>query len=353
VFSNVDVLIGFAAIFAVFSLGVTALTQVARMALRMKNRYLIERLFRLFGELKAPARFVAAILAHPSLEGKRGACHYRALIDPGLPNGSSKVVDAIDKVLGQRRYRRLLGYPWPRTSDLDKQTVKDLGTTVYAQIGSLVDYALDEEDGAPATPPWAPGLKQALEGNASGPSAFRPFRGRIWALATAAFPEAEGHADPLKTYVAAFDDEAAATASDAFTLAARWTTFTAALLVALAFRLDAVQIWTALMNAQPERLQTFTAAAPAILNSTTISTDAKDGFVKGLTELARAPIPLYFFDKQLFPGSAPSAAPGKFDPLAWLPGGLLAVIALSFGAPFWFEFLRSAINLRSALSPKK
>src|ERR1051325_2451346 len=210
--SHLNTLIGFAAIFAILSLFVTSLTQIVRTTWRMKTRSLIESLQRLFGELKDTRRFVAAILTHPSLEGTRGAAYYRILTDPEATIDA--VNAAIHAFLGARpKFWKL---PWCRTCDLDKQTIKDIGQTVYERIAHNVDYAV-EEDGRPAKE-WAKDLKKALEdaddrhlaalatpapqpaGAANAPcppplhgSAVKPFRGRMWMLAAADFPQAEGN----------------------------------------------------------------------------------------------------------------------------------------------------------------
>lgn len=97
--SFLNTIIGFAAVFALFSLVVTALTQVLRAVFRVKNRYLVERLLRLFGELADARRFVAAIVVHPSLEGERGARLYRILTDPELVADDCRLLDAVEKVV--------------------------------------------------------------------------------------------------------------------------------------------------------------------------------------------------------------------------------------------------------------
>ena len=227
-FSHLNTLIGFAAIFAILSLLVTSLTQLLRALLGMKTQALIECLERLFGELKDPRRFIAAMLSHPSLEGQRGAPYYRTLINPQAT--PDELNNAAQIVLGRvlqpgtaatmlGRIRRFTSIPWSKTLDLDKQTVKDIGQTVYEQIGHLVDYLL-EETADERVKQWAIPLKAALDqaqqrriqtltnsnqaggappsavGTAQG-SAVQPFRGKMWMLATAAFPEAEGKTPPL------------------------------------------------------------------------------------------------------------------------------------------------------------
>lgn len=379
-FSHLNTLIGFAAVFAILSLLVTSLTQFVRTLLGMKSRALIESLERLFGELKDSRRFVAAILSHPSLEGLRGAQYYRVLTNPDAPEGA--VASATAAILGEpidiadagsfkTKLRRFLGLPWPKTLDLDKQAVKDIGQTVYEQIGHLVDYSLD--DSGAQIKEWAAPLKQALEKAdmkraealtalsapadgarpAPGPiqaGAVRPFRGRMWMLASAAFPEAEGKTPPLKTYVAAFHDEADSSASDSFTWRIRVVTFVISFVIAFLIQLDAVKIWQGMANADPDRIAKLEKAALSLApeptatgsgapNSSANADRSRQDLINEIGALKASNI-----DFQIRVG------------IVWLfkqngqPlfGFLLAVTALSLGAPFWFEILKSGIQLKSA-----
>jgi len=379
--SFLNTIIGFAAVFALFSLVVTALTQVLRAVFRVKNRYLVERLLRLFGELADARRFVAAILVHPSLEGERGARLYRILTDPELVADDCRLLDAVEKVVGPARrdgfFARLADampwrhFPFPRTADLDKQAVKDVATTVYARIGHLVDTSIDA-GGARDRFEWAPQMLHALDATALEAPGVEPFRGRLWALATAAFPEGQGKADPIKTYVAAFHDEAQASASDHFTLAMRITSVAVAALVVVLFNLDALRIWNDLSKSDPARIEAFAKSVEALAPSAERTSAASaapapqgpaeraDAAVaaraaaaeaaKEIALAAQAPITFCFCGERLYSGEA--KAPPPPCPSSTFAGCLLALLALSVGAPFWFEILKSGIDLKSAFSNK-
>jgi hypothetical protein len=378
--SHLNTLIGFAAVFAILSLLVTGITQLVRTLLGMKTRALIECLERLFGELKDPRRFVAAILSHPSLEGLRGAQYYRVLTDPGATPDA--ITSATAAILGEpidpadgnslsTRLCKFIGLPWPRTPDLDKQTVKDIGQTVYEQIGHLVDYSLD--DSSAQIKQWASPLRQALEmadtkrvetltasvaladvpRPAAGPiqaGAVKPFRGRMWMLATAAFPEAEGKTPPLKTYVAAFHDEADSSASDSFTWRIRVVTCVISFLIAFLIQLDAVKIWQGMANADPDRIAKLEKSALSLAPESTVTGTEAPNSIANVNRTRQdlineiGALKASNIDLQI-----------RFD-FAWLfkqngepfLGFLLAVTALSLGAPFWFETLKSSIQLKSA-----
>ena len=379
--SFLNTLIGFVAVIALFSLFVTGVAQFLRSALRLKNRYLIERLRRLFGELEDVDRFVAAILMHSSLEGARGTSLYQTLTDPTKPAGDDAVKTAIEKVLGppgpqdfraglKRRMRFWDSWPHSKTEDLNKQTIKDIATTVYARIGPLVDSSvtpgpplLEALQAGPAsvTPgaaPSVPGtstsatpLLDATASMVAGPSGTT-FRGGLWTLATAAFPEGQGKADPIKTYVAAFHDEAQASASDHFTFVMRVVSTLLAAIVVVLFNLDVLTIWNDIAAADPARVDAFAKATLAARGEaakgdqvTKSDADAKNA----LALLARAPLTVCVCDK-LVVGTDKSQCK-TWTPWA-LPGNFLALLALSFGAPFWFEILKSAIDLKSAFADK-
>ncbi len=376
--SFLNILIGFAAVFALFSLFVTALTQFLRALFRIKNRYLIERLRRLFGELADPDRFVAALLTHPSLEGARGAALHRILTDPSKPGSDPEVRAAAEKVIGppgapslptllMRPFSRA-AWPFSKTSDLDKQTVKDVATSVYAQIGSLVDSPVTKEKAREAFA-CAPALLKSLEDSAAATPDATSFHGKLWALATVAFPEGQGKADPIKTYVAAFHDEAQASASDHFTFVMRVLSTSLAAVVVILFNLDALKVWTDLAAGDPARIDAFAKSVAALQPAGAAappSDDARkslDDAAKSLALLSRAPItmcfcwkPLPWPDKAVKPEQMPDESESKcrtvLKPGQGLAGGFLSLFALSFGAPFWFEVLKSAIGLKSAFTDK-
>jgi hypothetical protein len=351
--SYLSALIGFAAIFGLFALLVTSISQILRNASHLKHQFLVERLKRLFGELRDPDRFVAAMLTHPSLEGKRGEPNHRILTDPTLPKDDPKVLAAVLEVLGKRE--RLRPMPkmrwWPRTADLDKQTVKDIGQNVYEKIGPLVDFTIDEARKGDAFR-WADALKDTLGGEDKG---VQSFRGKLWMLATTAFPEAEGKAPAVKTYVAAFHDEAQASAADSFTVWMRSFSIALAIVVAIFFRLDAIRTWNDLLKADPARIDAFAKAAipsaqpapgtapggppPASQTESSISSQ--------LALIAKAPIPICAVPWKLHPTEDEKS--GCEAP--HLTGLVLSIVALSFGAPFWFEVLKSAINMKSSFTP--
>lgn len=383
---HLNTLIGFAAVFAILSLLVTSVTQVIRTLGKLNTRTLIERLLRLFGELEDPDRFVAAILAHPTLEGQRGWGHYEALTDSRLDR--SAVQCHVAAVLGRGCATSRLGWlrPWPRTNDLDKQAIKDIGQSVYEAIGHLVDRPIPEPGSeSKAAQRWAQALKRSLddeddkrlsslsseEGQEEAvrssrvpqlTSAVAPFRGKMWMLAASAFPEAEGQAPPLKTYVAAFHDEAQASASDAFTLKIRWVTVFVAALLSFFLQLDAVAVWQRMAKTDSAQLSRLQAAATTIeLNL------AKAAPTSGPQVLATsAQVSELSKAADQITAAATALESAGFD-LKWLPDGtgwlfkekahlfgfLLAVAALSLGAPFWFELLKSAIQMKSAFTRER
>ncbi len=348
--SFLNTLIGFVAVLALFSLIVTTLTHLIQSAFRIKGRYLVERLRRLFGELQDPDRFVAAILSHPALEGERGRTHYETLTDPQAT--AEGCIGAVCKVLGPKVNSPFSYWPWPKTVDLDKQTVKDIATSVYSRIWMQVDPPI-------VVPPAAAAALgengrysfNAVKSLGAPPQAGGPqkpigYGGRLWALATAAFPEAGGNADPLKTYVAAFHDEAKASASDHFAFQMRVLSTVIAAAVVFAFHLDALRIWTDVSKADPARIEAF---AQAVSKLEPAGGPDLENLRVELKTARLSPVAFCLCSKPLEPaGATPPACP---NPLS--AGGLIALIALSMGAPFWFETLKSLINLRSGFDQKR
>jgi hypothetical protein len=436
--SNLNTLIGFTAIFALLSLVVTTVTQVFRTFAGMKPKALVETLMRLFGEIPGAERFVATILSHPTLAGEVGWKDYEVLVDPTRENSDPQVVSKTKAILEAYRHqslRKALGRRL-KIVDLDKQTIKDIGSIVYERLAERIDPEmpagadrLDER-----LQRWVAPLKEAIEeavpeaakppGAPPTPPMPKPHFGRLWRLATAAFPEAKGIANPVKTYVAAFHDEAAASAADTFTLKVRLITVAAALVVAVSFRLDAIDVWNRMAKVDPAKIDEL-GSAVSKLSQTAPTSSAAAGVVQKDEPPAETPkkaskkpdaqspqdaatlTPTAEATQKEPPaetakkvakkpdGQPPSAAatgrstdearqnealraqiaevrrlatqvqqspvplelnlgrwPDYVD-LACNPGFWLAVIALSFGAPFWFEALKSAIKMKSAFTQEE
>jgi hypothetical protein len=355
--------IGFAAFFALLSLLVTTTIQLIRTGLGFGSRRLADTLLRLFGEIEDPNRFVAAILAHPSLTGPKGHGKYSKLVDPATDPKEAKalaveVIDAHRRVGPRGAFHRAWG-SWP-TADLDKQTVKDIASTIYARIGAVVDPfpSSDSDIDAAVVDRWGAKLKDALKAApaagpaatagskpAEGPPTIVPHYGRLWLLATAAFPEGEGRANAVKTYIAAFFDESVASASDALTLRIRRYTAGVALVLALALQIDAISLWNRFAGMDPRAVDRFARSVNA-LNSAQAAGSTQS---PGSTDLAK---------KLQDQAKALSLAPLdlSWDRATWgnpwqhAFGIILAWMALALGAPFWFQILRSAIDMKSAFS---
>src|ERR1700693_6180380 len=124
--SLLNAFIVFAALFALLSLIVTTTIQLLRTALGFGSRRLASTLLRLFGEIKEPERFVAAILSHSSLIGLEGHGHYKQLVDPATDEKKAhalarEVLEAHHNFRSRLKFGKKWG-TWP-TADLDKQTV--------------------------------------------------------------------------------------------------------------------------------------------------------------------------------------------------------------------------------------
>jgi hypothetical protein len=370
--SLLNTLIGFAALFALLSLIVTTATQLLRTALGFGSRRLVDTLLRLFGEIKEPERFVAAMLSHPSLTGPKAQEQYRRLVDPSIDEKdvrflAQEILESHRTLKARLAYRRRLG-TWP-TADLDKQTVKDIASTVYARIGPRVDPFPDAKDpldsgvlerwGTTLMAAVAPSLASpktpgatAVAAQPTAPPAVVPHLGRLWLLATAAFPEGEGKANPIKTYVAAFFDESSASVSDLLTMRIRRYTAIIALLLAIGLQLDAIAVWNRFAGTDPKVIDEFAKGVQALSEQKTATVGAAvqaPSRDEQITQLQQQVAQMKSFPLDI--------GPRKFwKPVYWdrpwqhAFGILLAWMALALGAPFWFQILKSAIQMKSAFT---
>ena len=156
----------------------------------------------------------------------------------------------------------------------------------------------------------------------------------------------------------------------------RITSVAVAALVVVLFNLDALRIWNDLSRSDPARIEAFAKsvealAPPAAPNpdvaaeraaaraatptdaATSAAAEARAAATeaaKNIALAAQAPIAFCFCGQRLYADEA--TAQPRHCPSSTFAGGLLALLALSVGAPFWFEILKSGIDLKSAFSNK-
>ena len=152
----------------------------------------------------------------------------------------------------------------------------------------------------------------------------------------------------------------------------RITSVAVAALVVVLFNLDALRIWNDLSKSDPARIEAFAKSVEALAPSAERTSAASaapapqgpaeraDAAVaaraaaaeaaKEIALAAQAPITFCFCGERLYSGEA--KAPPPPCPSSTFAGCLLALLALSVGAPFWFEILKSGIDLKSAFSNK-
>jgi hypothetical protein len=168
--------------------------------------------------------------------------------------------------------------------------------------------------------------------------------------------EAGNDLDKLRTSIATWFDDSMERLSGAYKRQLKWISMLVGLIVTIAFNADSITVATILWKEQARRasavaVATEMARGPAPTNTAgnideTKLQDAVQKTEKALTSLPigwncvvdrPAPVTLGYRD----------CAKAKLRPIPIL-GWIVTAIALTFGAPFWFDMLGKFVNLRGA-----
>lgn len=166
--------------------------------------------------------------------------------------------------------------------------------------------------------------------------------------------ESDGTIAGFKKKVEHWFDEVMERASDWYKRATKWWLFGVGLALAAAFNADTIQIYKSLsanstlrqdfVNIATEYTEKHDRVAPLDLNKPLeqATTEAKE-LIQTYKNVVESPLGLGWTEQQ-GGGSIPWW-------LIKLAGLILTGIAVTFGAPFWFEILKKLISIRSSGSP--
>jgi hypothetical protein len=351
----VDILIGLSLVMLLVSTIVLAITQVLLNSTFARARHLQRGLSRLVTSvdptlMRDHAQYLSRLLVRHPLVGQR------TVLSP---------------------LRRLAGYVRAQLSKLRKADAKPLpplspGSVVQREELAylLIEFAAGEGpllDGADGKkPPEAivdaqQALARALSaGGVEDPAAtLRAIRLKIVENERAEPDEPStrwrtkavvdcGASDFIAKLYASFD-ATMARVSDAFTAESSLWVSAVALLVALAFQLDSIELVRRLSLDSAYRATLVQAAErfdpkstdPAVVSAQTQAQES-------LALLSSPPI-------DLLPSGVPRPDSPEWRNRLWahLPGVLLSWVLLSLGAPFWFDALKNLLKLRSTLAKKE
>lgn len=160
--------------------------------------------------------------------------------------------------------------------------------------------------------------------------------------------DAAGDLDRLRGNLERWFDDAMDRASGIYKRLSQYVTLALGLLLAVGLNIDTLHIARTLWDEPVSR---------AVLVASASATSQHDGagdpgrqLQSTLQALRCQPLPLGWEVGDTLPCRLPSRPPTG-HPLGWprdIPGWLLTALAVSLGAPFWFELLQNLINLRAA-----
>ncbi len=186
--------------------------------------------------------------------------------------------------------------------------------------------------------------------------------------------DAAGDVDKLRTHLEAWFDDAMDRVAGYYRRLSQYVMLALGMILAISLNVNTPQVATTLWTSQSERAALVADASDAVANAKPAEGDktAAD-FQKQLADFESRQFPAGW--SCWHPGISVSGAPpadgvapvchaltaadfgsGAFwlFLLASLPGWAMTAIAVSLGAPFWFDLLQKAVNMRSAgVRPKR
>jgi hypothetical protein len=170
--------------------------------------------------------------------------------------------------------------------------------------------------------------------------------------------EAAGDLDKLRTSIATWFDDAMERLSGAYKRQLKWISMLIGLIVTVAFNADSINVATTLwkdptLRASTVAVATEMARGPAPTSPTGDIDAAKLRAAVQNTEKTLGPLPIGWNCVVNRPPQAPvilgywDCAKTKLRPKPII-GWIVTAIALSLGAPFWFDLLQKFVNLRGA-----
>lgn len=180
---------------------------------------------------------------------------------------------------------------------------------------------------------------------------------RLNQAATALLNDAKGEVDAFRARLAAWFDESMATASAIYRRKVQWWLLGIGLLVTVALNVDTLRVARVIFGNETLRaalvadaVDVAATAQPAAGGQPAISAQEMTDLLKTLPIGWTCPAPAS--------GNVSSASAdavelcANFSPWTLL-GWMITAVALSFGAPFWFDILGLAVNLRGDGSRKQ
>jgi len=161
--------------------------------------------------------------------------------------------------------------------------------------------------------------------------------------------DAAGDIDRFRVNLERWFDDAMDRASGIYKRLSQYVTLVFGLLLAISLNIDTLHVARTLWDEPVSRAALVAGAAVASERGGV--TDPGQQLQTTLQALRCQPLPLgWELDKAEPACRLPGLAPHHHRP-AWprdIPGWLLTALAVSLGAPFWFELLQNLINLRAA-----
>lgn len=172
--------------------------------------------------------------------------------------------------------------------------------------------------------------------------------------------EAAGDVDALKTSIAQWYDDAMDRLSGEYKRNSQRFALLCGLALAVVLNVDSLHVARALW--QSDTLRTRIATAAEAYGASQRSLPPEAGLSDALKELARQDMPIGWNNPSPVPEDTLWRRFGRILSGAWsqltgpdgsgvvpaLIGWMITAIAVSLGAPFWFDLLKNAVNIRSA-----
>lgn len=334
--ATLDILIGMAVVYTVLSLVVTTVNELVAQLLNLRGRTLLSGIRTL-------------------LDGFATTGAPRATAGPPEPRTTSEGAgsEAVVEARGAARPARGAGESWsdafyrhPLVEGLRTRSVLVGRPRLPSYIPSHIFAATLLDLIAPA--------------DARGPAAFRAVRESVLALPAPLqrpllliVDEADGDVGRLRRGIERWFSDAMERVTGMYKRYMQWITITVAIVVTLAANANSTRIWSAFANGPALRAAAVSMATPLLSSRASTGSEpappAGDSVRMRLDSLASA---VDRIGEAMEVGIPMGWLRGRLgDVTYWrasVMGWLLTVIAISLGAPFWFDVLNKFVMVRSA-----
>jgi hypothetical protein len=165
---------------------------------------------------------------------------------------------------------------------------------------------------------------------------------------TALLMRTGGDLDKLQASIQTWFDDAMDRVSGEYRRFTQYFTLAFGLIIALGLNIDSIEIAKTLWTSHDSRAAIVALAEKSVANDPSTANASVTEQAKKINDDLGSIIPIGWSSDKTFLGAIQAKFDGTSQTFLAIVGWLITAIAVSLGAPFWFDMLKNLINLRNA-----